>query len=196
MRRRPRQAAGGHKNNHSRWPAMLACQRGRQARPPVASAADPNRRPSRLPGKPATSLSRRTGSTPVARDLTVPQDQRHPGGPGNQQPPLPGRTNDLPQGPVVPKPPETARQAGFRESHVLEPAGPPLSPYRPPCPRAGRGHCRAGPAPVLTWLASPCRTGDGPDLLPNRLPGAAGCRLCVCSTACYGLTPRSRVVKR
>jgi hypothetical protein len=195
MRRRPRQAAVATDSNHSRRPAMLARRRGRQAsrqwlRRPTRTGGLPgypgNQRPPGPAGpgaflRPRTSRSRRTSDIPVSRESAASaarQDQRPPSGPCGAETSRNCQTSGLPRVPC------------------LEPAGPLLSPYRPQCPRAGRGHCRAGPAPVPAWLASPCRTGDGPDLLPNRQPGAAGCRLCVCSTACYGLTPRCREVKR
>ena len=196
MRRRPRQAAGDHR----RQPLPVASHAGLPTRSPSPAASGFGGRPEQA----AFPVTRETSDPPV------PQDREHPGAPRPRGPARPATSRRTgksaasaarqdqrpPSGPCGAETSRNCQTSGLPRVPCLEPAGPPLSPYRPRCPRAGCGHCRAGPAPVLTWLASPCRTGDGPDLLPNRLPGAAGCRLCVCSTACYGLTPRCREVKR
>jgi len=127
------------------------------------------------------SQSRRTSDIPASPGTS---SLRCPAGPATSL------------GSVVPKPPETARHVGSPRVPCLEPAQSLFRLLTGHDARA-RAVATAGLVPRKRrpgWSAPQDRRRAGS--LPNRQPGAASCRPCVCSTACCGLTPRCREVKR
>ena len=167
MRRRPRQAAGDHR----RQPFPVASHAGLPTRSPSPAASGFGGRPEQA----AFPVTRETS------DLPVPQDREHSGCTGPHGPAGPAtsrwtgksaasaarQSQRPPSGPCGAETSRNCQTSGLPRVPCLEPAGPLLSPYRPQCPRAGRGHCRAGPAPTLTWLASPLQNRRRAGCLPN-----------------------------